>query len=42
MRLPEDKQLVLIENTNPIMATKIKWFEDPDLKSKGVNLRDAS
>ena len=38
MRLDHDQQLILIENTNPIMATKIKWFEDPELKDKGVNL----
>lgn len=42
MRMPLDRQLVLIEGTNPIMAQKIRWFEDPDLKTKGVNLRRAS
>ena len=39
MRMPLDMQLVLIEGTNPIMAHKTRWFEDPDLKAKGVNLR---
>ncbi|GAA6176993.1 type IV secretory system conjugative DNA transfer family protein [Sulfitobacter pacificus] len=36
-RLDEGMQLVLIENTDPIMAKKIKWFEDPEIKGKGVN-----
>lgn len=38
MRLPDDKQLVFIENMNPIIATKVPWYEDNALKSKGVNL----
>ena len=38
MRLPKDRQLVLIENTAPIIAGKIKWFEHPLTKEKGVNL----
>ncbi|SIS99261.1 type IV secretion system protein VirD4 [Roseivivax lentus] len=38
MRLDQDKQLILIENTNPIMATKIRWYEEPELAAKGVNL----
>lgn len=38
MRLPDDKQLVFIENMNPIIATKVPWYEDNVLKSKGVNL----
>lgn len=37
-RLDDDLQLVLIENANPIMGQKIRWFEDPDLADKGVNL----
>lgn len=37
-RLDDDLQLILIENADPIMARKIKWYEDPDLKTKGVNL----
>ncbi|WP_299733084.1 type IV secretory system conjugative DNA transfer family protein [uncultured Tateyamaria sp.] len=41
-RLDDDLQLILIENANPIMARKIRWFEDPDLKDKGVNLHDAA
>ncbi|MCG3267168.1 type IV secretory system conjugative DNA transfer family protein [Yoonia sp. I 8.24] len=38
MRLPKDRQLILIENTMPIMAAKIRWFEHPITKDKGVNL----
>lgn len=38
MRLDQTQQLILIENTNPIMATKIKWFEVPELAARGVNL----
>lgn len=38
MRLKEDQQLVLIENANPILASKIKWYEHPLFMSKGVNL----
>ncbi|WP_187429267.1 Conjugal transfer protein TraG [Roseobacter fucihabitans] len=37
MRLREGQQLILIENTNPIMAKKIKWYEDPEMSLKGVN-----
>jgi type IV secretion system protein VirD4 len=38
MRLPNDKQLVLIDNMNPIIAQKRPWFADPALKDLGVNL----
>lgn len=38
MRLHEGKQLLLIENGNPIEAYKVPWFEDPDLKDLGRNL----
>lgn len=38
MRLDQSQQLILIENTNPIMAAKIKWYEVPELAAKGVNL----
>lgn len=41
MRLPKDRQLLLIENMNPIMASKQPWFENDDLKGLGVNLHDA-
>lgn len=36
-RMPIHQQVILIENANPIMAEKIKWFEDPMFKDKGVN-----
>ncbi|WP_339948487.1 type IV secretory system conjugative DNA transfer family protein [uncultured Albimonas sp.] len=38
MRLQLDRQLVLIENTDPIMARKLRWYEDPELQAKGMNL----
>ncbi len=38
MRMPSDRQLLLIGNMNPIMANKVPWFEDPELKDHGVNL----
>jgi type IV secretion system protein VirD4 len=41
MRLPKDKQLLLIENLNPVSCSRTPWFEDEALKSLGVNLRDS-
>lgn len=38
MRMPSNRQLLLIGNMNPIMANKVPWFEDPELKDRGVNL----
>lgn len=38
MRMKIDQQLILIANTDPIMAKKLRWFDDPELKDKGVNL----
>ncbi len=35
MRLPSSAQLVLIENHSPILATKIPWFDDPELAMLG-------
>jgi len=40
MRLPLNRQLVLVENTMPIMAEKIRWFEHPMFADLGVNLHD--
>lgn len=37
-RLPEDKQLLLIGNMNPIIADRHPWFRDDDLKQLGRNL----
>lgn len=39
-RLDANLQLVLIENADPIIAEKLRWYEDPILKDKGVNLHD--
>ena len=38
MRLPASRQLVLIENHHPIMASKTRWFENPRLRALGRNL----
>lgn len=38
MRMADDKQLLLIGNGNPIMAHKLPWYENPELKDLGVNL----
>jgi type IV secretion system protein VirD4 len=38
MRLPSGKQLIFIENHHPIMGTKVRWFDDPELKALGRNL----
>ena len=38
MRLDKGKQLLFVENMNPIIADKRPWFEDPEFKDKGVNL----
>ncbi|WP_424978100.1 type IV secretory system conjugative DNA transfer family protein [Leisingera sp. S232] len=36
-RMSKDLQLLLIEDSNPIMARKIRWYEDPAFKDKGTN-----
>ncbi len=41
MRLGKDQQLVFIDTMHPLMAQKQPWFEDDDLKTKGVNLHAA-
>ncbi len=38
MRLHESRQILFIENMNPIVGTKVPWFEDKALKAKGRNL----
>lgn len=39
MRLNETQQLLLIEDADPILARKLRWFEEPDMAERGVNLR---
>ncbi|WP_260078454.1 type IV secretory system conjugative DNA transfer family protein [Phaeobacter inhibens] len=36
-RMPKDLQLLLIEDADPIIARKTRWFEDSAFKDKGVN-----
>ncbi len=38
MRLDKGRQLLFVENMNPIIANKVPWFEDEELKDLGVNL----
>lgn len=38
MRLRRDRQLVLIEHHHPILAGKLPWYEDDDLRRLGRNL----
>jgi type IV secretion system protein VirD4 len=38
MRLHKTKELILIENLDPIIGTKVNWFEDDALKLLGRNL----
>lgn len=39
MRMKDNKQLVFIETMPPLIANKTAWFDDEELKSKGVNLQ---
>lgn len=39
MRLPRDKQLLLLNNLNPIQSYRMPWFEDENLRDHGRNLR---
>lgn len=39
MRLPKGRQLLLIENLDPIMADKLRWYTDSRLASLGNNLQ---
>ncbi|MCW3838231.1 type IV secretory system conjugative DNA transfer family protein [Sphingomonas canadensis] len=38
MRLHKTKQIIFIESLNPIIGTKVPWFEDAELKCLGHNL----
>lgn len=40
MRMHESKELIFINNLNPIIGTKVRWFEDDELKLLGRNLHD--
>ncbi|MGO9985383.1 MAG: type IV secretory system conjugative DNA transfer family protein [Rhodomicrobium sp.] len=41
MVLRDNRQLVLIENFNPISGTKVLWHKSDKLKAMGVNLNEA-
>jgi type IV secretion system protein VirD4 len=38
MRMRESNQLVFVDSMHPLIAQKLPWFENDDLKSKGINL----
>ena len=38
MRMKRDRQLLLIENLDPIIARRTPWYRNPDLKDLGNNL----
>ena len=38
MMMRENKQVVLVENFNPIPARKLPWFQNPELRRLGHNL----
>lgn len=39
MTLHKSRQLLLVENHNPIAGEKVQWFEDPVLREKGTDIR---
>lgn len=39
MVLRDNKQLVMVENLNPIQGKKVLWYEDQNLKSLGISLK---
>lgn len=39
MRMDATRQLIFIDNLNPIVGVKRRWFEDDTLKTQGRNLR---
>ncbi len=40
MRMHGSKELILIENLNPIIGNKVRWFDDEALKALGRNLQE--
>ncbi|MCG7492497.1 type IV secretory system conjugative DNA transfer family protein [Thalassobius sp. Cn5-15] len=40
MRFPQTHQIAFLENMHPLRATKVKWFEDTELKALGRSLHD--
>jgi len=41
MRMRESNQLVFVDSMHPLIAQKLPWFKNDDLKSKGVNLHES-
>ena len=40
MRLRGDRQLLFVEEMDPMIAGKLRWYEDPDLAAKGNSLKN--
>jgi type IV secretion system protein VirD4 len=40
MVMKEDREIIMIENFNPIKAQKVKWYENATLKKYGINIYD--
>jgi type IV secretion system protein VirD4 len=40
MTMRNNQQILLVENAYPIRGIKTPWFNDPELKPKGVNLHE--
>ena len=38
MVLRDDSQIIFIENLDPISATKVRWYQDENLRTLGINL----
>ena len=42
MVLKEDSEIIFVENLDPIRGVKVRWYQDDELKSLGVNLLDSA
>ncbi len=40
MRFPQTHQIVFLENMHPLRATKVRWYEDTELKALGRSMHD--
>lgn len=40
MRFPETHQIAFLENMHPLRATKVRWYEDTELKALGRSMHD--
>lgn len=40
MRFPQTHQIAFLENMHPLRATKVRWYEDTELKAFGRSMHD--